>query len=73
MHPMNLVRRIAGEMPVETNRWLEISATIEDRDIESVLDSIPSKWMTPLTKQFVLKLVCRNIDGLRNILKDTEQ
>lgn len=73
LHPMNLIRCIAKEMPDEINTWFDISARITNRDIDILLDSIPPEWMTSITRQFVSNLICTNRDTLKEIRKDTIQ
>ena len=70
LHPIELVRRGYTESPELFEPWLDISVTMDDNTVYSLLDSLPSDWMSDEAREFAAALVRLNRSALEEVRKE---
>jgi hypothetical protein len=67
LSPLELVRRAAPAHPALFRAALTKLEKLDPDALEKILDRVLAKWMSPLAREFVVALVCYNIQELRKI------
>jgi hypothetical protein len=66
--PLGLARNAALEMEEFFQPALEKLRGLEREVLSEIIARVPADWMTPMTRQFALALMCYNLQELQKLL-----
>lgn len=66
--PLDLVRKAANGLPEFFLPALEKLRTLEHALLEEAVARVPQGWMTAVTREFTLALMCYNLRQLQKLL-----